>query len=357
MHTITRKGKSWLLTADAANSYWAIPVSAGDEHKLGFVTLYGMYCYTVMGQGLTAGTQTYSRFRDLMCGNIPEGENENGERLPGFPAVIGNRGDVAFDGLIDDSYGSANTFEHLYRFLNEEFFPRCEWGPMYLKGPKCHFFERTLGMVGLKAGEDGIRPTLRKRKMIAEWTTPTSWEEVKAFCYLTPSLRTFIPGLAELARILKKGMEVEIDTERFEVGELGGEPERKEPVREVEGKRNRKLRKAVKKPQKIECLFIWSDEHENGFQSIKWAIATNAMAQPDSDQQYHLAANSSERGIGGALFQLEGVAPHTEATNSVAHRDSERMIMFLSFKLEYAETWYSNSEWEALTVIRCLADV
>ena len=92
MHTIAKKGKSWFFTADAANFYWAIPVHAGDEHKLGFVTPHGMYCYTVMGQGLTGGTHTYtsSWFHDLMFGNIVEGEDENGGCIPGFPAVIGD---------------------------------------------------------------------------------------------------------------------------------------------------------------------------------------------------------------------------------------------------------------------------
>lgn len=59
VHTICKKGKSWFFTADAANSYRAIPIRSGDEHKLGFVTPYGMYCYTFMGQGLTGGIHTY----------------------------------------------------------------------------------------------------------------------------------------------------------------------------------------------------------------------------------------------------------------------------------------------------------
>ena len=103
VHTIMKKGKSWYFTADAANSYWAIPLRSGAEHKLGFIMPYGMYCYTVMGQGRTGGTYTYSRFRDLVFGNIPEGEDENGPHIPGIPAVIGDLGDVAFDGLIADS--------------------------------------------------------------------------------------------------------------------------------------------------------------------------------------------------------------------------------------------------------------
>ena len=356
VHTITKKGKSWFFTADAANSYWAIPVRSGDEYKLGFVTPYGMYCYTVMGQGLTGGTHTYSRLRDLVFGNIPEGEDENGDCIPGFPTVIGDRGDVAFDGLIDDSYGSADSFDRLYQFLNEEFFPRCEWGPLYLKGPKCHLFDRTLGMVGLEVGDNGLRPSLRKRKMITEWPMPASWEEVRAFCYLTPFLRRFIPGRAELVKIMKKGMEVVIDEEKERIG-AGGDPGRKEPENKEVDKGIKGMKRAVKKPRKIEGPFIWTDEHECAFQSIKQAIATNAMAQPDSDQQYHLAVDASKKGIGGALFQLEGMPPPSEATNSLVHRDAERMIMFISFKLEDAETRYSNSEREALAVIRCLAEV
>lgn len=79
------------------------------------------------------------------------------------------------------------------------------------------------------------------------------------------------------------------------------------------------------------------------------------MALPDSDRQYYLAVDASKRIVGGALFQLAGISAHTEATNSLAHWDVVRIIMFILFKLEDAETRYSNSEHEALAVIRCLA--
>ena len=44
VYTVLKKGKRYFFTTDAANSYWAIPVRPGDQTKLGFVTLYGMYC-------------------------------------------------------------------------------------------------------------------------------------------------------------------------------------------------------------------------------------------------------------------------------------------------------------------------
>ena len=82
IHTVLKRGKKFFFTSDAANSYWAISVRKGNEHKLAFVTLYGMYGYTVIGQGLTGDTHTYSRFCDLVFSAIPEGleDAEQGDR-------------------------------------------------------------------------------------------------------------------------------------------------------------------------------------------------------------------------------------------------------------------------------------
>ena len=189
---------------------------------------------------------------------------------------------------------------------------------MYLKGDKCHFFRSSLGFVGLEAGENGLRPSIKKRDTILKWPTLTSFEEVEAFCFLTPFLRRFIPGRAELVRVMKYGSEYYGNT----------------------------VRKIIQDEE-----FCWTVEKDIAFQAIKQAIANNAMAAPDPHSQYHLAVDASKRGLGGVLFQLAGVSPGVEATNSAAHRQAERIIMFISFKLADTETRYSNSEREALAVI------
>ena len=124
-----------------------------------------------MGQGLTGGTHTYSRFRDLVFGAIPsaiEDSDGNREVLYGADSLIGDHGSVAFDGMIDDSYGSATTFKAMHWFLHEQFFPRCAWGPMYLKDSKSFFFCDSLDFVGLEAGPNGLWPSLRKREAILQ---------------------------------------------------------------------------------------------------------------------------------------------------------------------------------------------
>jgi len=191
IYTVLKKGKRWFFTSDAANSYWAIPVlsAAGNKTKLGFVTPYGLYCYNVMGQGLTGGTHTYSWFQDLAFGAVPEGfEGSSGVRmrLPGEESLIRDQGDFAFEGMIDDSYGSSTTFKTMYDFLHERFFPRCHWGTIYLKDSKSHFFCNSLDFVGLEVRSNGLRPSLRKRETILQWPTPANYAEVEAFCHLTP---------------------------------------------------------------------------------------------------------------------------------------------------------------------------
>jgi len=333
VYTVVKTGKRFFFTTDAANSYWAIPVRPGDEPKLGFVTPYGMYCYNVMGQGLTGGTHTYSRFRDLVFGAIPDGlceEDGIQKVLAGSESLIGDSGDIAFDGMIDDSYGSATTFEAMYQFLHTRFFPRCSWGPMYLKDSKSCFFSDSLSFVGLEAGPNGLRPSLRKRETVLGWPTPTSQEEVEAFCYLTPFLRRFIPGRAELVRMMKYGKDVGIKKEASD---------------------RQQRRNAFAEE------FTWDTDKNTAFEAIKQAIANNAMAAPNPHAQYHLAVDASKKGLGGVLFQLGEVVPGTEATNTEKHRMMERIIMFISFRLAEVESRYSNSEREALAVIRCLAEV
>jgi hypothetical protein len=214
--------------------------------------------------------------------------------------------------MVDDSYGSATDFDTMLNFLHEKFFPRCAFGPMYLKPSKSFFFFPSLEFLGLEGNLTGLRPSLKKRDQILGWPTLQCQEEVEAFLYLTPFLRRFIPGRAEHHRI------------------LSGTKDKSAP-------------------------FEWTAEKEASFLAIKNVISENAMAAVDPTLQYHLAVDASKRATGGVLFQLHDVPSGTQA--GPEHRHLERIIMFISFKLSDAEPRYTNSECEALAVIRNLAEV
>ena len=319
VHTVLKRNKKCFFYTDAADSYWAIPLRKADYPLTAFTTPWGQYCYTVMGQGLKGSAHTYSRFRDLVFSAIPEDRSDPDNIRPAFPPLMGDRGDVAFDGLIDDSYAGASSFSRMLRFLHEEFLPRCVFGPIYLKPIKTFLFFSSLEFVGLEGSGTGLRPSLRKRDQIRNWPTPTCHEELDAFCFLTPFLRRFIPGRADLVAMMQ---------------DFG-----------------------VARKNRAKVPFIWTPEKEEAFQIVKEAIVQNAMAPADPTLQYHLAVDASKRGLGGALFQLHDIDAHTEATNSQEHQEAERIIHFISFRLESAETRYTNPEREALAVMKGLAEV
>jgi hypothetical protein len=82
VQTIMKAGKKVFFCTDAANSYWAIPLRQKDWLLTSFVTPSGQFSYAVMGQGLTGGTHTYSHYRDIVFGYIPEDVDASGSEIP-----------------------------------------------------------------------------------------------------------------------------------------------------------------------------------------------------------------------------------------------------------------------------------
>ena len=78
------------------------------------------------------------------------------------------------------------------------------------------------------------------------------------------------------------------------------------------------------------------------------------MSGADPDLPYHLGADASKDCVGGVLFQLHGCTLDEQITPR--NRSKMKIIMFLSFRLTDAETRYSNTERECLSIVRCLAE-
>lgn len=79
------------------------------------------------------------------------------------------------------------------------------------------------------------------------------------------------------------------------------------------------------------------------------------MGGADPEVQYYLATDASKWCLGGVLFQSVDAPPRIKATHS--YTGNIRIIMFMSFWLEDAETRYNTREKEALAVVRCFAEV
>jgi len=79
------------------------------------------------------------------------------------------------------------------------------------------------------------------------------------------------------------------------------------------------------------------------------------MTEANSTAQYHLVIDASKRDVSEVLFQLKEVLIETKAILKLL--SNERIVMFLSFRLENAEIRYFNSKCKCLAVIKCLTEI
>ena len=214
--------------------------------------------------------------------------------------------------------------------------PRLEWAGLTIKPRKSGFFLEEIEPLGLRASRTGLRPSGDKVKAIREYPTPKNLDEVNRFLYMTTYLRRFIPGRADLAIVMKQAATLE-SMESWQ--------------REPTGRRD-KTGKPIWKPRRV-IEWEWGDAQERAFAAIKDAIVNNATFGGKDDLQYHLMTDASKTGIGGVLSQLPD-CPSGTIVNA-RNRAGMRIILFISRRLEPAETRYSNTEREALAIVRCLA--
>lgn len=337
--------------SDAANGYWAIKTKLEDQNKTGFLAPNGQWVYLRMGQGLKGAPFTYAQFTDLVFGPLPA----NSDGVLRSKSLIGDHNNHAFSVFMDDHGASAEDFDSLFTFLHTQYFPRCVFGPVYLSGPKTHLFEDSIELLGFRGGADGLRPSEKHMSKIRDWPTPTNRAELDAFLWLTPFLRIFIPGRADHVMEMKKAYLKQIPAEPKQKPAHDDEMEDcdRDVAKPVKAKRPTKP--TIQKKWIEKETFDWGLNQQESFDQVKEAICNNAMSGADPNVQYHLTADASEQAVGGVLFQLHGCPEGTQAKPKLL--PNERIIMFLSFKLQDAETRYGNSERECLAIVKCLSEV
>ncbi len=114
-------------------------------------------------------------------------------------------------------------------------------------------------------------------------------------------------------------------------------------------------KKSVRKKWVEKAEITWRTERQKSFEYIKDAVPNNAMKGADQVVQYYTATDASQWCLECVLFQLVDASSGLKATNS--YKEHIRIIIFMSFGLEDAETRYDTKEKEALAVIRYLAEV
>jgi hypothetical protein len=95
----------------------------------------------------------------------------------------------------------------MFNFLHHHYFPRLAFIPVGLSPKKTTLFASRLNTLGFEVSEGQLRPSQRHQERFAQWAKPENHprnvRELEEFLWLTPFLKQYIPGRADLEGALK----------------------------------------------------------------------------------------------------------------------------------------------------------
>ncbi|KAK1604694.1 hypothetical protein QYE76_028367, partial [Lolium multiflorum] len=256
---------------DLRTGYHQLKIRATDIPKTAFTTRYGLYEYNVMSFGLTNAPAYFMNLMNKIFMNF----------LDKFVVVF-------IDDILIYSKSEEEHEQHLEIVLET-----LRQHKLYAKFSKCDFWLREVGFLGhiLSAGGIVVDPT--KIKTVAEWKTPTTQTEVRAFLGLAGYYRRFVEGFSSIAR----------------------------PMTQL-----------LKKDKKFE----WTNKCEESFQKLKTKLTTAPiLIMPDITKPFDVYCDASKIGLGCVLMQ-------------------EGKVIYLSRQLKPHEQNYPTHDLELAAVVLAL---
>ena len=285
---------------DLAQGYLQLAMEETDIQKTAFrAGSSGLFEFTRMPFGLSNAGASFCRLME-MC--------------------IGDQQYVTLLFYLDDICVFSTTIDQMLDRI-ELVFQRLQEFNLKIKPKKSYFFQRSATFLGHVLSSEGIAPNPEKVDKVRDWPIPKNPKEVHSFVGLASYYRRFIPNFAKIAAPLhaviapiatkRKGSKV---TESIQDMSKGAH-----------------LAKTEKVP------FIWSEECQNAFQTLKNAlISAPVLGYPDYTKPFVLETDASLQGLGAVLSQvtdLGDLKPIAYASRSL--RPSERSMRdYSSAKLE-----------------------
>jgi hypothetical protein len=196
---------------------------------------------------------------------------------------------------LDDVVIYSKTFEEHLQHL-QTVFEQVQKASMQLNIEKCRFFSRKIHFLGHVISDQGIEPDETKIDKVRDFPVPRNLKELRGFVGLASYYRRFIPNFAQIAKALTK-----------------------------------LTRKNVE--------FIWEDEQELAFQTLKNHLTTYPILRhPDFERPFYLYTDASGTALGAVLQQID-------------EDGRDYVIAYASRSLTSAEQNYSTTEQECLAVV------
>ncbi|KAL7882920.1 hypothetical protein SRHO_G00005780 [Serrasalmus rhombeus] len=288
----------YFSTLDLTSGYWQVEVAEADKHKTAFSTPMGLFETNRMPFGLQNAASTFQRLMTCCFG------------------------DLNFESLLiylDDIIVFSKTFEeHLERL--QMVFNRLRTYGLKLKPQKCHLLRREVCYLVHVVSSEGIKTDPDKISKVAEWKVPENRQELLQFLGFAGYYRRFIVGYASIAAPLYRL--------------TSGDP--------------RKKKRGWKGPPATGLPFVWTEECESAFQSLKAKLTTApVLGYADYSLPFVLQTDASLAGLGAVLAQVQNgqekvIAYASRGLSPAETRYPTHKLEFLALKWEVTEKFYDH---------------
>lgn len=209
--------------------------------------------------------------------------------------LSGLQGTELFVYLDDIVIYSSSLTEHAAKF--NKLAERLRKANLKLQPDKCEFLRKEVTYLGHVISETGVKPDPKKIEAVREFPRPRNHKNIKQFLGLAGYYRKFIPDFSRTAKPLTT---------------------------------------LLKKDEP----FIWSENQENAFTTLRDLLCTEPLLQyPDFTQPFVVTTDASGYAVGGILSQ--------------GPIGKDRPIAYASRLLNGAEINYSTIEKELLAMVYC----
>ena len=279
------KGAKLFTKFDVRWGYNNVRIKEGDQWKAAFITNQGLYEPNVMFFGLTNSPATFQTMMNTIFAE---------EVREGWLTIY-----------MDDMLIHTPEDVELHRRCVHRVLDKLQQHDLFLKPEKCHFEQKTMEFLGVVLVDGAIKMDPAKIKGVADWPTPQTVRDVRAFLGFTGFYRYFIPNYSSIAR----------------------------PLIHL-------TKKATP--------FHWEETQVKAFETLKTLMCRKPiLRQPDYSQPFFVSTDASAYGVGAVLSQEGELNPRTK-------KPTQHPIAYYSATFTPTERNYDIYERELLAVLKAL---